>query len=237
MRDGKKTVAIVLAAGQGKRMNSNVQKQYMELSGKPVVFYSLETFEQSFVDEIVLVVGPNEVAYCKENIVDKYSFQKVKNIVVGGACRYHSVFNGLMAAGVCDYVFIHDGARPFVDILILERCYDAVCKNMACVVGMPAKDTVRIADENEFSKMTPSRKNVWLMQTPQVFQYDLIMEAYRSLMEEEQNILDRGIEITDDVMVLERFSSVLVKFVPGSYENIKITTPEDLKIGESFFEK
>jgi len=237
MRDGKKTVAIVLAAGQGKRMNSNIQKQYMELSGKPVIYYSLETFERSFIDEIILVVGQNEIEFCKENIVDKYSFQKVKNIVEGGTCRYHSVFNGLLAAEACDYIFIHDGARPFVDIPILERCYDAICKNAACVVGMPAKDTIRIADENGFSKMTPSRKEVWLMQTPQVFCYDLIMQSYHSLLEEEQNILDSGVEITDDVMVLERFSSVLVKFVLGSYENIKITTPEDLKIGRSFFEK
>ena len=237
MKDGKKSVAIVLAAGQGRRMNSNVQKQYMELSGKPVIFYSLDVFERSFVDEIILVTGPDEIEYCRENIVEKYSFSKVRKIVAGGACRYHSVYHGLLAVKECDYVFIHDGARPFVDMSTIEGCFNAMKENEACVAGMPAKDTIRIADENEFSKMTPSRKSVWLMQTPQVFHYDLIMQAYDFLMEEEQNVLDRGIEITDDVMVLEHFSSVPVKFVSGSYKNIKITTPEDLKIGENFLEK
>ena len=237
MKDGKKSVAIVLAAGQGRRMNSNVQKQYMELSGKPVIFYSLDVFERSFVDEIILVTGPDEIEYCRENIVEKYSFSKVRKIVAGGACRYHSVYHGLLAVKECDYVFIHDGARPFVDMPTIEGCFNAMKENKACVAGMPAKDTIRIADENEFSKMTPSRKSVWLMQTPQVFHYDLIMQAYDFLMEEEQNVLDRGIEITDDVMVLEHFSSVPVKFVSGSYKNIKITTPEDLKIGENFLEK
>lgn len=229
-----KTVAIVLAAGQGKRMNSKVHKQYLLLRNKPILYYSLKAFEDSFIDEIVLVVGKGEIAYCQQEIVDAFEIQKVTHIVEGGRERYHSVFEGLKCIRNADYVFIHDGARPFVNQEMLKRVYDSVVAHNACVVGMPVKDTIKIADTNGFVKDTPERKLVWMVQTPQVFSYQLIMQAYTKLIDQEQALLEEGIIVTDDAMVVEHFEQIPVKLVEGSYQNIKITTPEDLVVAESF---
>ncbi|MBO5208919.1 MAG: 2-C-methyl-D-erythritol 4-phosphate cytidylyltransferase [Lachnospiraceae bacterium] len=229
-----KSVAVVLAAGQGKRMRSNVQKQYLLLQDKPVIYYALKAFQDSFVDEIILVVGQGEVDYCKKEIVDKFRFTKVSNIVEGGKERYHSVANGLKAIEGDGYVFIHDGARPFVTEEILTRAYTAVQEHHACVVGMPVKDTIKIVDENQFAKTTPNRETVWQVQTPQVFTVQLAKEAYEKLLVEEENLKQQGIKITDDAMVVETLLQHPVKLVEGSYENIKITTPEDIDVAVSF---
>ena len=224
-----KCTAIVLAAGQGKRMGTKVQKQYLEISGKPVLFYSLDAFQRSnIIDEIILVVGENQEDYCKKEIVEKYGITKVSKIVKGGSERYYSVWNGLQAMSEDGYVFIHDGARPFVTEEILSRVYDAVQTEKACVVGMPVKDTIKIADDNKFAKETPNRNYVWMVQPPQVFEKSLVKEAYSLLMEQEI------IQVTDDAMVVEKMLNRNVKLVEGSYENIKITTQEDLKIAEIF---
>ena len=224
-----KCTAIVLAAGQGKRMGTKVQKQYLEISGKPVLFYSLDAFQRSnIIDEIILVVGENQEDYCKKEIVEKYGITKVSKIVKGGSERYYSVWNGLQAMSEDGYVFIHDGARPFVTEEILSRVYDAVQTEKACVVGMPVKDTIKIADDNKFAKETPNRNYVWMVQPPQDFEKSMVKEAYSLLMEQEI------IQVTDDAMVVEKMLNRNVKLVEGSYENIKITTPEDLKIAEIF---
>lgn len=230
MNKENKTVAVVLAAGQGKRMHSNVQKQYLLLQDKPVIYYALKIFQDSFIDEIILVTGKDEEDYCQNEIVEKYHFSKVKKIVTGGKERYHSVANGLSVIEGEGYVFIHDGARPFVTEEILMRAYYAVKEYRACVVGMPVKDTIKIADENRFAKLTPNRENVWQIQTPQVFTIKLAKEAYGRLLEEEEELKEKGIRITDDAMVVETLLQHPVKLVEGSYENIKITTPEDLNI-------
>lgn len=223
-----KNTAIILAAGKGKRMQSDVPKQYLLLEGHPVLFYSIRAFEESFIDEIILVTGKDEIEYCRQEIVDKYGFQKVKKIVAGGKERYHSVYEGLKAIEHADYVYIHDGARPFVTNEILERVRKEVEKHKACVVGMPVKDTIKIAGEGNLVKDTPDRKNVWQIQTPQTFSYALVKEAYDKLMKKE----DDG--ITDDAMVVEKMLQHPIRLVEGSYENIKITTPEDLRIGKLF---
>lgn len=226
-----KCTAIVLAAGQGKRMGTKLQKQYLEIDGKPVLYYSLRAFEEAeLIDDIVLVVGAGQTNYCETQIVSKYGFTKVKAIVEGGKERYHSVANGLYEVEE-GYVFIHDGARPFVNEEILQRVYNEVVEYKACVVGMPVKDTIKIADENGFADVTPDRNLLWQVQTPQVFETSLIKEAYKKLMESDT------INVTDDAMVAEQMLGVKVKLVPGSYENIKITTPEDLKIAENFLQK
>lgn len=230
----EKTVAVVLAAGAGKRMHSDVQKQYLLLQDRPVIYYALKTFQDSFVDEIVLVVGQGGIEYCRKEIVEKYRFSKVMQIVEGGRERYHSVANGLNAVKGEGYVFIHDGARPFLTEEILRRSYEAVKEYHACVVGMPVKDTIKIVDENRFAKMTPNRETVWQMQTPQVFTIALAKEAYENLLINEEELLRQGIRITDDAMVVETLLNHPVKLVEGSYENIKITTPEDLNIARSF---
>ena len=226
----QKYTAIVLAAGSGKRMNSQVHKQYLIIQDRPVLYYSLKAFEDSAVDEIVLVVGKGEEEFCRKEIVDKYGISKVKAIVEGGKERYHSVFEGLKQTSDADYVLIHDGARPFVNQDIIRRCMQEVQKYQACVVGMPVKDTIKIADEEGYAKQTPDRKNVWLIQTPQTFSYALIYEAYEEMLKTEDTA------ITDDAMVLERIKGKKSKLIEGSYRNIKITTPEDLLIANVYLQ-
>lgn len=230
----------MLSAGQGRRMGSSVQKQYIEIEGRPVIYYTLKAFQESrVIDDIVLVVGKGQEQYAEEEIVRKYQFSKVKAIVEGGAERYDSVWQGLLAirdgelteGGRSDYVFIHDGARMLVDEETLERGYETVLKYRACVAGMPSKDTVKLVDEQAVAVQTPQRKFVWTVQTPQIFEKSLIIEAYSRLMREQ------CIEVTDDAMAVERMMDVPVKLFEASYENIKITTPEDLAIAESFLRR
>ena len=221
--------AVVLAAGSGRRMGTKVHKQYLLMGGKPVLFYSLNAFQRSkYIDEIVLVTGAGEEEYCRTSIVERYGFDKVSQVVCGGAERYHSVWNGLQTVRREGYVFIHDGARPFVDEMIIARAYQCVREHKACAAGMPVKDTIKITDKDGFVKDTPDRNTLWLIQTPQVFEVNLLTEAYSLLMQQED------IEVTDDAMVVEQMLHYPVKLFHGTYENIKITTPEDLVIGEGF---
>ena len=236
----KDCTAIVLSAGQGKRMGTSVQKQYIELQGKPIIYYTLSVFQKSeIIDDIILVVGKDQLKYVQEEIVRKYHFAKVKTVVEGGHERYASVWQGLKAReydkyyeNIQDgYVFIHDGARPYVDEEMLERAYDTVRKYKACVAGVPSKDTIKLINEEQFAVTTPEREYVWAVQTPQVFEKTLIFEAYARLMEEE------CVHVTDDAMVVEQMMRLPVKLFEGSYENIKITTPEDLDIARIFLSK
>ena len=230
--------AIVLSAGQGKRMKTAVQKQYIELEGKPVIYYTLKAFQDSgIIGDIVLGVGKGQEKFAREEIADKYHFTKVSAIVAGGAQRYDSVWQGLKAVqrlnapSQSSYVFIHDGARMFVDEGIIRRGYETVRRYRACVAGMPSKDTVKIVDDDGFAVQTPKRKYVWAVQTPQIFETSLITEAYFRLMQEQD------IDVTDDAMVVEQMLHLPVRLFEGSYENIKITTPEDLEIAKEFLKK
>lgn len=230
----ERCAAIILAAGQGKRMGAKIQKQFLNINEKPILYYTLETFERSsYIDEIVLVVGDGLEDYCRTEIIQKFGFHKVKQLVVGGKERYESVYNGLgvLSEERPDYVYIHDGARPFVNEAIMKRAYREVCSSKACVAGMPSKDTIKIVDSENMVKETPERKYLWQIQTPQVFSYALIWEAYRKLMAGTER------NVTDDAMVLEKMEHFPVKVFEGSYENIKITTPEDLCVAEAFLKK
>lgn len=227
-----KSTAIVLAAGQGKRMNSKVQKQFLLIKGKPVLYYSLSCFQNSReIEEIIVVTGKESINFCKQEIIEAYGFSKVKAVIAGGRERYDSVYAGLCACEDSDYVFIHDGARPFLTEDMIRRGKEAVLASGACVIGMPSKDTIKIADENGMVASTPSRSLVWNIQTPQIFSYTAIREAYERARQ--QNMAD----ITDDAMVMERFGNMKIKLVEGSYENIKITTPEDILVAEKILEK
>lgn len=215
----EKTAAVVLAAGKGKRMNSDIPKQYMLLRDKPVLYYSLKVFQESFVDEIVLVAEKGEEEFCRKEIIEKYGFTKVKHIAAGGTERYFSVANGLEAVSQdCDYIYIHDGARPFVTQAIIKQALAEVRTHKACVAAMPVKDTIKIADEQDFAVSTPRRDLVWMMQTPQVFQASLIRGAYRKLLSEEKKLRSQGVQITDDAMVVETLLSHPVKLFRASYE-------------------
>ena len=224
--------AIVLAAGSGKRMGPTTHKQYLLMGGHPVLFYSLRTFQESeFIDEIILVTGKDEQEYCRKEIVDQYGFTKVSRIVEGGAERFNSVWNGLQVIKRKGYVYIHDGARPFIDEGIIERAYECVCKSDACIAGMPVKDTIKIVNERQRVESTPDRATLWAIQTPQVFLADLLLKAYGKLMKQ------NWIQVTDDAMVVEKMLNHEVQVFTGKYENIKITTPEDLVIAEAFLGK
>lgn len=227
-----KIIAIVLAAGRGKRMQSDVAKQYLLVRNKPVLYYSLKAFQDSIVDEIILVTAENEITYCKEEIVDKYAITKVSRIVAGGKERYHSVYNGLKACKDAEVVLIHDGARPFVDEAIIERNVRRVKEHGACVTGMPVKDTIKISDVEGYVKETPRRDLIWTIQTPQTFRYDLIRNSYDVFLAREEEY-SKQYSVTDDSMVAEIFGGIKVKLVEGSYNNVKITTPEDMVLAEA----
>lgn len=239
----KRTAAVVLAGGSGTRMGNSTPKQYIDIGGYPLIYYSLKAFSDSFVDEIVLVCKEGEEDYCSSEIVERYGFSKVKIVVPGGDERYHSVYNGLKALRcvaegdmreTCEIVFIHDGARPFITDEILTRAYESADKNTAAIVAVPSKDTVKIADQDGFTLETTQRDSVWLAQTPQVFDFYRIYDAYSRLMENEEQIMEDGIVVTDDAMVLELFTDTKVKLVMGDYRNIKITTADDLAFARYF---
>lgn len=228
--------AIVLSAGRGSRMKSDVPKQYMDLNGKPVIYYSLKAFEENGFSSIILVCGKEDVEYCKKEIVEKYNLTSVKAVVQGGKERYHSVFEGLKAAKGADYVFIHDGARPMITQDIINRLKDAVVEEDAAVAGMPVKDTIKIVDDEAYVSETPERKYVWQVQTPQCFAFPIIYEAYKNIIQDEEEGWTIP-AVTDDAMVLSYATDHEVKMIEADYRNIKITTPEDLIIAKVFLSK
>lgn len=225
--------AIVLSAGVGSRMKSDIPKQYMDLNGKPVIYYSLKAFQDNGFSSIVLVCGKDDVEYCQKEIVEKYNLTSVKAVVPGGKERYHSVFEGLKTVKDADYVFIHDGARPMLSQDIIKRLKIAVVEEEAAVAGMPVKDTIKIVDEDAYVSETPERKYVWQVQTPQCFALPIIYEAYESIIRDEEEGWTIPV-VTDDAMVLSYATDHEIKMVEADYRNIKITTPEDLQIASVF---
>ena len=225
--------AVVLSAGSGKRMKSDIPKQYMNLLDRPVIYYSLKAFQDSGFSSIVLVCGKDDIDFCRREIVEKYNLSGVTAIVAGGKERYHSVYRGLCAVEEADYVFIHDGARPMINGDMIRRLQSAVIEEGAAVAGMPVKDTINIVDESNCIVNTPQRKYVWQVQTPQCFSFPIIYEAYAKLVSDEEK--GKTIPpVTDDAMVLSYVSEHKVKMVETDYRNIKITTPEDFGIAETF---
>ncbi len=225
--------AILLAAGNGSRMGMNGKKQFMKVLDKPLIYYSLAAFEASDCIDVVIIVAPEEdFAYLKEEIIGKYKFKKVGLLTEGGKERYESVWRGLQLLENREgNVFIHDSARPLVTEEILKRNLEAVQQHGACVTGMPAKDTIKVSAEDGFVESTLARDSLWTIQTPQTFTIDIAYQAFERLVEV-------GItNVTDDSMVVERMLNRPVKLVEGSYENIKVTTSEDLVLVKAFLEQ
>ncbi|HHV97295.1 MAG TPA: 2-C-methyl-D-erythritol 4-phosphate cytidylyltransferase [Clostridiaceae bacterium] len=225
---------IIAAAGRGTRMNSGINKQYIDICGVPVLARTIGIFQEcKTVNEIIVVVNRDDIIYCKKNIVDEYKFTKVSQIIAGGDSRQKSVLNGLNAVNSnTEIVLIHDGARPFVKQEIIIESIDAAKKFGAACVAVPVKDTVKravVKDGQNFVVETIPRETLWLIQTPQAFRYSLIKQAHKKASEE-------GFEGTDDSILVERLG-LPVKIVMGSYDNIKITTWEDLVIGEAILTK
>lgn len=232
---------MILAAGSGSRMQSDTAKQFMLLGGKPLICYALQAVEESeIIDDCILVTGAKDLIWVTEEIVRKYHYNKVDTVIAGGDERYASVASAMRLIRSGDmavpnrngYVFVHDGARPFLTEKILRDTYEAVQKYGACVSAVRSKDTIKIADEEGFVRETPDRTTVWNMHTPQVFETALIAKAYAALEDNLEELRQKGVHITDDAMVVEYFTNHKVKLVEGSYENIKLTTPEDLTVAE-----
>lgn len=226
-----KVTGIILSAGKGKRMNSNISKQYLMLNGKPLIYYTIKSFENSNIDDIIIVTGTGDEDYIKNEIVERYNFQKVSKIATGGKERYNSSYNGILAAQGSDYVLIHDAARPCISSSLINEIIRDVKQYKACVPGVPVKDTIKIADENGDVADTPDRNKLWQIQTPQAFDRELILEAYNKMIEKEDYL------VTDDSMVFEKYSDIKVRIVNGEYTNIKATTPEDMRIVEEMIKK
>lgn len=225
--------AVVLAGGNGSRMRSDVPKQYINIEDKPILYYSLLAMEKSaYIDRIVLVTRADDLDYCKTEIVDKYGFAKVTQIVAGGAERYLSVYNGLSCAKDSDYVWIHDGARPCVDEDMLARLCATVQKFGTAVAGVLSKDTIKVVNKEGVVESTPDRSMLWQVQTPQVFETSELLQAYDKMMS-----TDNIGNITDDAMVMERFGGLSVHMTEGDYLNIKVTTPEDIFLVKNFLKK
>lgn len=218
--------AIIAAGGRGKRMNAGVSKQFLAIKGRPILYYTLSTFEFiGQIQEIILVVGKADLQYAREEIVNRYRFKKVK-IAEGGAERQDSVYNGLRELSPqTDIVVIHDGVRPFIARTIIEKSIQAAREHKAVGVAVPVKDTIKVVGDGNIIKKTPDRKTLWAMQTPQSFDYGLILEAHERARRE-------GYYGTDDTVLVERMG-LPVLVVEGGYENIKITTPEDIVIAET----
>lgn len=224
----KNVTAIITAAGKGTRMQSDINKQYIELAGVPVLARTVSVFQQcAGIDDIIIVVNEEDINFCRKSIVQQYGFSKVKSLVSGGTERQNSVYKGLCAVGEdCGIVLIHDGARPFVSEKNIADCISGARNFGACGIGVKLKDTVKISDPEGFVADTPDRSRLWSIQTPQGFEFSLIKKAHD--MAVQNNYLG-----TDD-MVLVEMQGIPVKIIEGNYRNIKITTQEDLIIGEAF---
>lgn len=228
----KKYAAIVLSAGSGSRMKSDIPKQYLPLIEKPVIYYSLMAFQNSPVDEIILVSGANDIEYCRKEIVERYGLSKVTRIVAGGKERYDSVYEGLCATDA-EYVLIHDGARPVLTSDMIDRMIQGVENTGACIAAMPVKDTIKLSDEHKQVASTPDRKHLWMVQTPQCFARTLLEESYE-ILKCKQKAGENVPDITDDAMIVEYATGKKITLVEGAYTNLKITTPEDLAVAEIF---
>ncbi|MGN0355838.1 MAG: 2-C-methyl-D-erythritol 4-phosphate cytidylyltransferase [Muricoprocola sp.] len=226
-----KNIAIVLAAGRGKRMGTAIPKQFLEIEGKPVIYYTLQSFEMSeLVDEVILVTGEETKEYCQKEIVEKFGFHKVRKVISGGKERYDSVYEGLKACEDCSYVYIHDGARPFVTEDVIRRTLEGAKEYGASIAAVPSKDTVKVGNPQGLVVETLDRSVLWNVQTPQTFSYSLIRKAHEEMRKRKMT------GITDDSMLVEELGLCPVKLVEGSYDNIKITTPEDIILAEKIIQ-
>ena len=215
---------VIVAAGTGSRMNIGINKQFIKLEGKEIIAYTIEKFyNNSNIEDIVVVVKEDESEFFKKEILDKYNFKNVK-IAYGGKERQDSVYNGLkLLDEKCDVVLIHDGARPFVSDKIIDKSIEEAKEHKAIVVGVPVKDTIKVIDNDKNIVDTPNRSVLWAVQTPQTFYYNILIDAYKDAFKNK-------FYGTDDAMLVERIG-YKVKMLEGSYNNIKITTQEDLNIG------
>jgi 2-C-methyl-D-erythritol 4-phosphate cytidylyltransferase len=223
-----KTDAVIVSAGKGQRFMQGAKKQFHLLGGRPILAHTIDRFESCpMVRSVYLVVAPEDLDYCLKEIVEKYQYVKISQIVPGGRVRQESVKNGIAALSPdTEIVVIHDGVRPFVTIQMIEMSIRAAAQFGSVVTAVPVKDTIKVVDREARVVQTLERASLWQVQTPQTFQADLIREAYHRAAQD--HFLG-----TDDASLVERMG-LKVHVAPGSYENIKITTPEDYLIARAF---
>ncbi len=222
-----KVSAVIVAAGKGTRMKTEINKQYLLLGNKPVLAHTIEAFENSgCISEIIVVINENDNDFFIDLVQKPYSFKKIIAVAKGGEDRQQSVFNGLCHVSPdSDIVVVHDGARPFVTGDIIQRSVDVAAHDGAACVGVPVKDTIKKVKENLIVEYTPDRSFLWTIQTPQSFRREILLEAHnRAAL--------NGFRGTDDSVLAERLG-YRVRMVMGSYTNIKITTAEDLSVAET----
>lgn len=227
---GFKSIALIPAAGMGKRMGASINKQYLQLGGLPVVARTISVFEQSpLIDAIYLVIPADEVPYCQKHVVEACGFRKIAAIVPGGRERQNSVMNGLKAmrehVSDDDVVLIHDGVRPLVTEDMLRQSVSTASLHDGALVAVPVKDTIKTV-HGDIVTGTPTRETLWQAQTPQSFRFGKIFRAHLSAESD-------GFSGTDDASLIERTGGE-VHIIRGNYRNIKITTPEDLILAEAF---
>lgn len=228
MIEGNFVSVIIAAAGMSNRMGSKINKPFLAIGNKPILAYAIEKFENTpYVDEIIVVLREDEIEYGRREIVKKYAYKKVSKLIRGGRERQDSVYNGILALNQnSDIVLTHDGARPFIREETIKEAIEAVLKYDACVVGVKVKDTIKAVNGEDMVHHTPKRSELWQAQTPQCFKKELILRGYELAVKER-------ILATDDSGLVERLGQD-IKMIHGTYDNIKITTPEDLIIAQSF---
>ena len=214
--------AVIVAAGRSTRMGG-VDKTFAPIFGRPLVAHTLDRFESSsLIDQIVLVLAEDSLEQGRK-LVEERDYEKVAHVCAGGQRRQDSVRNGLELLSPCDWVIVHDGARPCLDDAILQRGLDAAAECGSAVAGVPVKDTIKLVSPDQMVKDTPDRSQLWAAQTPQIFRHGLLLEAHQTCTQ----------DVTDDAAMVESLGHP-VKMFFGSYENIKVTTTDDLVIAETF---
>ena len=224
MNNGKKVTAIILVAGNSTRYGQNRNKNFEVVQGKTILDYSLDEFgKNEKVDDIIIATKESEFENV-QNIVDKRNLSKSVKIVKGGASRQESVYNCINNTK-SDIVIIHDGARPAIKQEYIDKCIDSMDEFKGVTIGVKSKDTIKLADDNGVVKQTTQRKNTWLIQTPQCFERETLLDAHNKFKNDES--------ITDDCMLLEKTNND-IKIIEGDYSNIKVTTFDDLKLINEF---
>lgn len=219
--------AVIVGAGEGRRMGATVRKQFTKVGGKPIIAYTLEMFENSVqIDHIVAVVPKDAVDWVREEVVEAYGFRKIRAVVYGGETRQESVLNGLKALKEkTEIVLIHDAVRPLVSETLIRRVIDAARKTGAAITAVPARDTVKKVESGQIVG-TLDRRLLWFAQTPQSFRYHIILGAHKRALEDH-------LQATDDASLVENYGTKVAVAV-GSYSNLKITSPEDMPLFEYF---
>jgi len=228
MYSTEKISVIIPAAGIGKRMGDAcgaTSKQFFKIHGKPLLYYTLSAFEHSeYVDEIVLAVEESWIPFVATDIVKEYQFTKVHGIVSGGNQRQDSVYEGLKSLERTDIVLVHDAVRPFISTAKINELIEACAVYRAAILAVQPKDTVKAQDVQQFVETTLDRTELWNVQTPQAFAYEILIRAFREAYE-------NNFYGTDESMLVEAINQK-VRIVEGEYQNIKITTPDDLTMAE-----